>query len=320
MVDETEKEHLARHAGRKAAGDKRQKASEERADLSETRADVSEVRADVSEVRADVSEVRADGAQVQQNVTDQITSAHTEQLLVMEEEQTKQHNSFDQIIEGVDLLAIQVGTLNERVYTKTFLDKTRNRLIAFAIIAFVVLSFILTSFLIAILKGNSAESSRAKDRASESAEFRHQLADCQLKPGTVLSDGFVNLGTCYSQNADITGEFLTAAIDRIFNGIRTSQDCIYLRGQGLRPAPCAEVNARVDAFKGGVNPFPPPAPLPGKQTTTTTRAASGSGAPVPPTVVTTVTTTTRTIPATTTTTTNPGLVCSILSLVGLCHA
>lgn len=313
MVDETEKEHLARHAGRKAAGDKRQKASEDRADISET-------RADVSEMRADVSETRADGAQVQQNVTDQITTAHTEQLLVMEEQQTSQGHNFEQIIEGVDLLAIQVGTLNERVYSRTFLDKTRNKLLVIFILSFLILSVILTGFLLAILRGNAAEERRSRDRAAESVEFRHQLSDCQLAPGTILSDGFVNLGVCYKQVEDKTSQFLIAAIDRIFNGIRTSQDCLYLREQGIRPLPCVEVNARVDSFKGGTNPFPPPAPLPGAQTSTTKRQTSSSGGSVPPTVVTTVTTTTRTIPVTTSTTTNPGPLCPILSLVGLCDA
>lgn len=311
MADETEKEHLARHAGRKAAGDKRQKATEDRADK--------------SEIRADESESRADSAQMQQEFTDQITTAHTDQLLVMEEEQTKQTDAFSHIIEGVDLLAIQVGTLNERVYTKTFLDKTRNRLLLFSVVAFVVLSFILSGFAVVVLVGNRDERDRAADRASEATEFRHQLADCQLSPGTVLKDGFVNPGNCYIQNEDRTGDILSSAIGRISNGISTSQDCLYLRGQGLRPEPCAEINALVDSFKGGVNPFPPPSPLPGKPTTTTTTTLSiNSGVAAPPKAVTPTTTTTRAVSMPTTTpTTTPDisrLLCGILSLVRLCDA
>lgn len=220
--------------------------------------------------------------------------------------------AFDKIIKGVDLLAQQVVTLNERVYTKNSIDRFSKKLRVISVVTFVILSIVFAAFLVVIVTGNFAESDRAKDRAAEATEFRHQLADCQLAPGTVLKDGFVNPGVCYKDIENKTGEILVAAIDRISNGTKTSQDCLYLRGQGIKPPPCAEVNARVDAFKGGVNPFPPLPPLPGVQNSAvvTTRPTS--------TTSTSTTTVIKKISNTTTTTTTTGLVCAVLSLVGLC--
>lgn len=37
---------------------------------------------------------------------------------------------------------------------------------------------------------------------------------------------------------------------------RLSIDCLYLRSQGVRPAPCTYVNARIDGLRNGVWPYP----------------------------------------------------------------
>lgn len=189
--------------------------------------------------------------------------------------------SFDilAVTEGVQVLASEVQTLNERVYTKTQLDRQRNALVLAAFVTFVVLGSILSLVLFQIKDGNKAEEVRAAERAHESTEFRHQLADCTLRPGTVLQDGFVNPGVCYTDGNQRATDFINSAIDRIFNGLRSSEDCLYLRGQNVRPPACSDVNGRVDALKAGGDPFRTSTIASTSTTTTTAAMATTTTAP-----------------------------------------
>lgn len=233
---------------------------------------------------------------------------------IVYQDRRKTDGSLDNIIKSVDTLSSQVTVLNEKVYTKAFLNRTRDKIITISVLTVLILSVILIGFVTAIHREGVAEEARSKDRAAEATEFRHQLADCQLAPGTILKDKFVNPGVCYTEIENRTGEILSAAIERINNKNGTSQDCLYLRGIGVRPAPCIEVNAMVDSFKNGVDPFPTPTPLPGKQTTTTVKATTTTSQKAS-----TPTSTTRMASVSTTSTTSlSSLLCSALALVGLC--
>lgn len=243
--------------------------------------------------------------QDQQAVTNKITTAHTEHF-------ENQDKVIEGILAGVDNVAGQVATLNDRVYSKNVLDQTRNRLFRITILASFVLAGVIAALLVAVVVGNSKEASRAKDRARESASFRHQLADCQLPSGTVLEDGYVNIGTCFNVNVTRTNEFLELATTKIFNGLRLSADCLYLRSIGVRPSVCDEVNSRVDSLQSGQNPF---------VTTTLSRAPTVTTVRGPTTTITRVTTTTTPRPtttrSTTTTTTTPNVLCNLLRTLGV---
>lgn len=226
-----------------------------------------------------------------------------------------------QMAEGVDLLAIQSQTLNERVYTKNYLDQTRNRMFVLAILVFTCMSILIASLIIVQIVGQQNSNRESKKRSEEAIAQRRQFADCQVPPGTPLMEGvkpgqppYINPGECYIRNAKSTSDFLNDGI----NSIRLSEDCLYLRRLGIRPDVCVDVNKRVDLLKGNVNPFPPPNGLTtSTETTTSTISRSSqttmrtSTTVVKPTVLTTV-------PRTTTTTSNPGLLCSILGIIGLC--
>lgn len=129
---------------------------------------------------------------------------HAEQLLELQEHQKQAEHNVDRIIEGVDLLVVQVTTLNERVYTKNYLDKVRNYLILGFIAVFFFVSFCLGYLLI-------KQNHDSKTRATEAALSRRQIADCTVKPGVVLDDGFINPGKCYTESSLRTG----AAIDKL---------------------------------------------------------------------------------------------------------
>lgn len=73
------------------------------------------------------------------------------------------------------------------------------------------------------------------------------------------------------------------SIADIVDALRLSVDCVYLRGQGLRPAGCAEVNERVNALARGEGfPTPPPRIPSAPRPTTSTPAPLPAPAPAPP--------------------------------------
>lgn len=228
-------------------------------------------------------------------------------------------DQMSEMVEGVQLLAIQSQTLNERVYSKNALDRTRNVMLA-GLIAITAISGVAFATLglgqrAATRKADAA----ARQRSADAVAARRQLSDCNQPPGVELFEGvkpgdppYINPGKCFTEQAERTKQFLQDGID----GIRFSQDCIYLRDHGQRPQVCAAVNARIDSLRGNVNPFPNRGVL---STTPTTRPN-------------TTTTTIRPPPPTTTTTRPPmaappppppsgGLgevVCSVLGLLRLC--
>ena len=165
-------------------------------------------------LRQDQQGTRQDQGQEQQNLTDQITTAHTEKLLEIETHQSKSDKSLDQIIDGVDFLSGQVKTLNERVYTKNYLDKVRNALI----IGFIVV-FLFVSSILGVLLINQKHS--AEDRAREAELGRRQIADCTVKPGVVLDKDYVNPGECYKESARRTGEAVSKITTDIISAIET---------------------------------------------------------------------------------------------------
>ena len=150
-------------------------------------------------LRQDQQGTRQDQGQEQQTLTDKITTAHTEKLLEVENRQTKSDKSLDQIIDGVDFLSGQVKTLNERVYTKNYLDRLRN----FLLLGFIIV-FLFVSSVLGVLIVNQKHA--AEDRAREAELGRRQIADCTVKPGVVLDGDYVNPGECFKESAKRTGE------------------------------------------------------------------------------------------------------------------
>lgn len=220
---------------------------------------------------------RIDAGQDQQDVTDMITTAHTEQIIASVQRADASESRADAsesradssdivmeaIIAGVASVATQVNLLNDRVYTKNRLDETRNGLFRITIIASLTLAGIIAALLAAVVLGNRAEDNRATDRAREATGFRHQLADCTLRPGTILDDGFINRGICYSEGGTRTADVLDVAIERIFSGIRLSDDCLFIKERyNEEPNPCREVNKRVADIRRGINPFETTTTLP----------------------------------------------------------
>lgn len=126
----------------------------------------------------------------------------------VEEKQRLSDNYLKTIIKGVDLLTVEVTTLNDRVYTTNYLDKIRNRLIGGVILTFVLVSF-LFGFLIYSISSSNA------DREKEASQSRRQIADCTVKPGVELEKNYINPGTCYKEGADRTKE----AVDKISSNI-----------------------------------------------------------------------------------------------------
>lgn len=155
------------------------------------------------------SEIVAGGIQEesnkdQTNIAETVITDHAKQLLELQEHQKQAEHNVDRIIEGVDLLVVQVTTLNERVYTKNYLDKIRN----FLILGFIVLFFIVSVCLGYLLINQNNDS---KDRSKDAALSRRQIADCTVKPGVVLDDGYINPGKCYIESSLRT----SAAIDKL---------------------------------------------------------------------------------------------------------
>jgi hypothetical protein len=182
------------------------------------------------------------------------------------EDNKEQLNAQDAVLETVveqlELINIQSTVLNERVYTKNYLDRIRNFLIGLAIVFFVGSTIVLALVLIQIKQNDEREAKRAEDRAFEAVLQRRQFADCQVSPGTPLFEGakpggkpYINPGICFSKTQDRMDTYLSYAVSIIFDGIRFSNNCIYLRSQNERPEICDEVNARVDALRKNENPF-----------------------------------------------------------------
>lgn len=149
----------------------------------------------------------------QQPITKEIADVHTQQIIDVQNKQRVTANNLAQIVEGVDFLTIQVTTLNERVYTKNYLDRIRNELICGFIITFVIVSFILV-----ILLHNQSTSD--DKRAQEAIISRRQIADCTVKPGVVLDQGYVNPGKCYQEGAIRTGEAVNKITKDITEEVR----------------------------------------------------------------------------------------------------
>lgn len=159
-------------------------------------------------LRQDEQGLRQDYGQEQQELTERVTKEHTEQLIEVENRQNQSDLHLVRIIDGVDYLSAQVTTLNERVYSKNYLDKIRNALIIGSIVVFIFVSGILGVLLI-----NQKHS--AEDRAREAELGRRQIADCTVKPGVVLDKDYVNPGKCYIESAERTG----AAVNKITTDI-----------------------------------------------------------------------------------------------------
>jgi hypothetical protein len=102
-----------------------------------------------------------------------------------------------------------------------------------------------------------------------------------------------------ARRQELANKIVEDAIRNIQLNTALSVDCAYLRDHGQRPAPCKEVNARIDQLQAG-------RPLTATTTTTTTPPAR----PPPPT-----TTSTTRVPTTTTSTTPP---CSGINLLSIC--
>lgn len=164
-------------------------------------------------LRQDQQGIRQDGSQEQQNATDKITNEHTQQILAVQERQEQADYNLDRVIEGVDLLLVQTTTLNERVYTKNYLDKVRNWLIAGFVLVFLIVSFCLGYLLV-------KQSIESRNRAKDAALSRRQIADCTVKPGVVLDDGYVNPGKCYTEGANRTGEAVSQLTSNISEQVK----------------------------------------------------------------------------------------------------
>lgn len=141
----------------------------------------------------------------------QLKGDYTQQIIDVQNQQIQTGNSINQIIDGVDLLAVQVTTLNERVYTKNYLDRVRNLLLA----GFIVTAIVIGSLLVLLLHYQVAGDEK---RAKEAIQSRRQIADCTVKPGVVLDEGYVNPGECYKEGATRTGE----AVNKITVDIKES--------------------------------------------------------------------------------------------------
>ncbi len=118
--------------------------------------------------------------------------------------QDDQNEFLDQvegIASGVGLLAGNVSALFRSLNDKNKIDRNRNLLITGAAISFLILAAIMV-LLLTEVKSISKEGNRRGDvRAQESTLARRQLADCQLPPGEVLTDGFINEGRCFLDTA-----------------------------------------------------------------------------------------------------------------------
>jgi hypothetical protein len=232
-------------------------------------------------------------------------------------EQRDEVDAQDQILESmaesIELLNVQSTVLNERVYTKNHLDRTRNFLIVASLVFFIITSSVLGFVLLQIKQADQREANRSEDRAAEAVLQRRQFADCQVPPGTPLLEGlqpgeepYINPGVCFKQTQERGSAFLSDALTRIFEGVGLSEYCVYLRSQNLRPSVCSTVNKNIDSLKVNENPFTTVTPT---VTTTTTIRGPTSTAPK-----TAATTSTR---LSTTSTTSVGLLCSLLRLVGV---
>lgn len=315
MVDETPEEHVEAHEHRQEIGDARHQHAEDRADINEIRQDASDTRQDVSDTRQDVGEaVTALNAknikqgQGQQDVTNLITNAHTEQITGMQLEQAAviqtqadQSSHLDRITEGVDFLAVQVTTLNERVYTKNYLDRIRNYMIAGGIITFLFVSILLAYILVSIRMESNKEADRAEVRANEALLARRQIFDCTVPAGVVLEDGFVNVGECFKRSQAQTGAVVAGLVDSITEEVRkllimqaeataanrelssAVRDSASAQARALRVVPTNTIVASTTTTMTTMQPRPPPPLTP------------------PPTP-------------------NPDLLCNVLSIVGLCDA
>lgn len=127
---------------------------------------------------------------------------------------------LEDMLSELNKVTQQVEELNDKVYTKNYLDqtklhldKTRNSLI----LGF-ILMFLFTSILLGVLLHRQNTGDEEDREAAK--QSRRQIADCTVKPGVVLDDGFVNPGKCYAESADRTAEAISDLTVNLQEGVR----------------------------------------------------------------------------------------------------
>ena len=93
------------------------------------------------------------------------------------------------------------------------MDRIRNFLLFGFILTFCVVSFLLGTLL-------HYQNDGDERRAKEATLGRRQIADCTVKPGTVLDDGYINPGKCYLESANRTAEAVRILTIDIQEGVR----------------------------------------------------------------------------------------------------
>lgn len=222
-----------------------------------------------------------DGEKTEQTVSEQITE--------VKDQQVSFDHDLNEIVEGVGLLNLQVMTLNQRVYTKNYLDRIRNWLFLGLIVVFITVGGILG---ILIHHQNISD----REDAKRALLARRQIADCTVRPGEVLEDGYINPGKCFLDAQERTKQYLeklttdiTASVSELLEAQNTTA--------AINSALFNEIKriAQSEAERAKTN-----------QTTSTTLARMMS----------TSTVTTTTIPPEKNS--SSGVLCFILSIVGLC--
>jgi hypothetical protein len=132
----------------------------------------------------------------------------------------KEIDVLDDMLSGLDDVVKQVKDLNDNVYTKNYLDKTKMRLdkTRNVLLFGFTISFLIVSVLLGIII--SHQNSGDERRAVEAAQGRRQIADCTVKPGVILDDGYVNPGKCYTEGVTRTAQAIDRLISNTQEGVR----------------------------------------------------------------------------------------------------
>ncbi len=129
-------------------------------------------------------------------------------------------NVLEDMLSGLTDLSSQVSDLNEKVYTKNYLDAAKLRLDKvrnFLILGFII-TFLFTSTLLGVVLYRQASSD--KTRAEEAAQGRRQIADCTVKPGTIIDSDYVNPGKCYIESVVRTSIAIDSLTINLQEGVR----------------------------------------------------------------------------------------------------
>lgn len=206
----------------------------------------------------------------------------TDRVLAMDDETLLQH------LAGLEVSSTElVRELREERQWRKF-AKTA---LAIAFTAIIVLGYFCFIVLSAIREGQQ------EDRVSGRA-FRRALADCTVRPGAILDDGFINPGVCFTESQTRSRGAIDTAVSNITDEVRKlliAQAEATAANRSLASEVRSAAAAQARALKNMPTTTIPRPPIVPPITTTTVVPAPP---PTPP--------------------PERGLVCDILSIVGLC--